>query len=396
VLQLQASGGGQTDTAQTRFTVNEAPFTADFTPADGGSGAVTFSGGRGDLVLQSVTSALSVVPENPVSCSWTVISGPGVVSPGVGALGGPLLDGSSSLVATKDCIQTVQFCIPFLGCFNFPVLASATLNVASSTLNQNYVVQFTASTVTSKTVTHTIKVAENPPVPSISVTSGTAVTFTGNPPFASISLSGSSTGIPPFSFAWSIDAEPGGAVVPSSITSGASTSTLFPRETGQYTVRLTVTDNTGAVGAATSTFTVAPFRGTTFANMTQNFIDYGCTGCHQFFSGFNNNPDPATNNTGTTTNLFRPSWENVNDSNGKTLWQRVFQRTISGNTARSLIILNPRNANDSGFNDNPNGAGYTTPHGGGCQFDFGCGSGPDTSRLTIFQNWVLDGGPPGN
>src|SRR5712691_6500923 len=35
VVQLQASGGGLTDTAQHKFTVGETPFTTDFTPADG-------------------------------------------------------------------------------------------------------------------------------------------------------------------------------------------------------------------------------------------------------------------------------------------------------------------------------------------------------------------------
>lgn len=380
VLQLQASGGGQQDIAQTKFTVNETPFTTDFTPADGGSGAVTFAGGRGDLTLTSATSVLTTTPPNPVSCSWTVVSGPGVLSRGVGAPGGPTLDGSSSLVSTKACMQFVTifiFGIPL----TIPVNASATLNVSSAALNQNYVVEFTASTVTSHTVTHTIKVAENPPVPSISVTSSTSVAFSNDifgRPFASVSLSGSSTGIAPFTFVWGIDSAPAGAVVASSVTSGASTSTLTARATGSYTVRLTVTDSQGGVGATTSTFTVAPSRGTTFSTMTGLFSSLGCTGCHA--TGNPAAADPA-NNSGTP-----PSWENVNDVNGKTLWQRVFQRVSSGSPAGSLLLLNPENITNG---TNTNG------HGGGCRPGFGCDAS-GSANATTFSNWVLDGAPPGN
>ena len=383
VLQLQASGGGETDTAQTRFTVNETPFTTDFTPADGGSGAVTFSGGRGDLVLQSATSVFAT--GSPVSCSWTVVSGPGVLSPGVGALGGPTLDGSSTLVSTKPCLGSVQVCIPIPFsppiCFPVPANASATLNVPSSALNQSFVVSFTASTVTSQTVTHTFTVAENPPQPIISLTSSTSVAFSGNPPFAFISLSGSSTGVPPFTFAWSIDTEPGGSTVASSISTGSATSTLTARETGSYTVRLTVTDSQNNVGATTSTFTVAPSRGTTFATMTTLLSNgaggIGCANCHA-----------GTGNPGINTGI-PPSWVNVTGADGSSLWQRVSARAFNGSsTLLNTLLLNPQNITNALFN--PNG------HGGLCQPGFGCDGVTGSANLTSFENWTQDGSPPGN
>jgi hypothetical protein len=286
-------------------------------------------------------------------------------------------------VSTKACIQFITIFIPFP--ITLPVNASATLNVPSSALNSNYVVQFTASTVTSQTVTHTIKVAENPPVPSITVTSGTSVSFSGNPPFAQISLSGSSTGIAPLSFAWSIDTAPGGSTVASSITTGSATSTLTARATGQYTVRLTVTDNAGGVGATTSTFTVAPSLGTTFATMAGDFSSFGCNGCHVAANG---NP---LNNSG-----IAPSWVTDGTNAGNVLlWQRVLQRVILGASLNnSLLLLNPSNTDPGG-------------HGGGCRPGFNnLGNAanvspnfcPDTSsaNYTAFRNWIVNGAPPGN
>jgi|SRR6266704_1239711 len=117
--------------------------------------------------------------------------------------------------------------------------------------------------------------------------------------------------------------------------------------------------------------------------MTGLFSSLGCTGCH---SGGGANP---ANNSGTP-----PDWTTTIGSDGSTLWRRVFQRVVVGNTGRSLIILNPQNANN-GFNDNPIIAPFTTPHGGGCRPGFGCDAS-GTANLTTFSNWVLDGGPPGN
>jgi hypothetical protein len=254
-------------------------------------------------------------------------------------------------------------------------------------------VRLTASNIGSSIADNNITVTNGTQVTAnIAVTSTTSLAFSGNPPAATISLSGAaSSGVQPLSYSWSVTAQPSGATTLSTITTGASTSTLTAKATGTYQVRLIVTDAALNSATAFSNFSVTPSLGTTFAAMTTNFVSFGCTGCHS--TGNPAAADPA-NNSGTAANGIRPSWENVNDVNGKTLWQRVFQRVVPGNTARSLMILNPRDAN-SVNNDNPIGAGFATPHGGGCQTNFGCGVG-DSSRLTIFSNWVLDGGPPGN
>jgi hypothetical protein len=388
VLQLQASGGGQSDTAQTKFTVTETPFTADFTPVDQGSAGVDFStGNRGDIILQSNTSVFAT--GSPVSCSWTVISGPGVSSPGVGLPGGPTLDNQgTTLTSTKACMQFVQVCFPPFGCFNFPVNASATLNVPSSALNGQYVVQFTASTVTSQTTTHAFTVAENPPVPSISVTSPTTLAFSlaaNGRPRALISLSGSSTGVTPLTFAWSIDSAPGGSVDASTITTGASTSTLTARATGSYTVRLTVTDANGVSGATTSTFTVAT-GATTFSTIIGDLTSFGCSGCHIAANG-----EPGVGSG------IAPSWVSDGSNAGNVaLWQRVFARVVvpPGTVNNSLFLENPSNTDPSG-------------HGGGCRPGFNTlGNAantspnfcPDTSvtNYNSFRSWILNGAPPGN
>jgi len=376
VVQLHASDATLTDTDQRTITVSETPITAGFTPPTGTT-VVAFTGnpGRGNITLTSASTG------SPTSCHWQV-SGPA----------NALLDNSAALDVTKSCGT------------------AATLNVPASAISGTYTVQLTASNIASSSVTHSVTVGNGTPVvANIVANSGTnpaARSFSGGIPgtgtagTATISLDGNgSSGVQPLTFAWSITgvgtSQPDQINGPASLSSTtAAAPTLTVRATGSYTVRLQVTDAASNTAATTNTFSVTPANGTTFAAMTSNFANFGCTGCHFFNASLNNNPDPATNNTGTTTNLFRPSWEDVNDVNGKTLWRRVFQRVFPGNTARSLIILNPRDAN-SVNNDNPIGAGYTTPHGGGCQTNFGCGVG-DSSRLTIFQSWVLDGGAPGN
>jgi hypothetical protein len=366
IVQLQVTDGttNNVDTVQRTMVVGENPITASFSPTTGNS-AVTFSGSpaRGVITLTSLSAG------SPTSCRWQILGGP-----------------ANSTLGTFPTIVVDQ---------TRSCASPATLSVPVSAIGSAYSIQLTASNIGSSTVPNFITISNGTPVTaSISVTSSTSLVFGGNPPQATVSLSGTaSTGVLPLTYAWSVTAQPSGATTNSTVTSGASTSTLTAKATGSYTIQLKVTDATATTATTTSIFSVTPFRGTTFATMTADFASFGCVGCHSFFSGFNNNPDPATNNTGNTTNNFRPSWEDLSDVNGKTLWQRVFQRVVPGNAARSLILLNPQNINN-GFNDNPIGAGYTTPHGGGCQTNFGCGIG-DSSRLTIFSNWVLDGAPPG-
>jgi hypothetical protein len=366
VAQLQVSGGGFTDTAQRTITVSETPIVADFTPQTG-STAVTFanSPATGNITL---TPNISALDGSPKTCHWRVLSGPGVSAPGFAGPGGPTLDGSATLDRTKACTFSATLTVPFTA-----VGAGA------------YQVQLTASTATSSSITHDITVTNGTPVTSsISVTSTTALAFSGNPPFAFVSLSGAaSSGVQPLSYAWSITAQPTGAVVASAITTGASTSTLTARATGSYQVRLIVTDAAFNTATAFSNFTVTPSRGTTFATMTTLLGPVasggiGCTGCHV---AANNNP---AINSGTA-----PSWVNATANDGSSLWQRVSARAFNGSsTTFNTLVLNPQNIADPTFN--PGG------HGGGCQPLFGCGNGVGSANLTTFENWTQDGSPPGN
>jgi hypothetical protein len=112
--------------------------------------------------------------------------------------------------------------------------------------------------------------------------------------------------------------------------------------------------------------------------MTSLFSSLGCTSCHS--TGNPAAADPA-NNSGS-----QPSWENVPDVNGKTLWRRVFQRIAVGAPASSLLLLNPEDVTNA---TNPNG------HGGGCRPGFGCDA-TGSANATTFSNWITNGGPPGN
>jgi hypothetical protein len=377
VVQLQVIGGGFTDTVQRSFTVSETPIVADFTPGTGNT-AVTFSGSpaRGNITLTNASSAGS-----PNTCRWQVLSGPA----------GATLDGSAVLDVTKSCTFTFLF-------FGIPITVpnTATLNVPFTAVGAGpYQVQFTAfnigpNNIGPHTVTHNITVTNGTPVvANIVVNGGTTPVVrsftggtpsTGTPSIASVSLNGGgSSGVLPLTFSWSITAQPDSVNGLASLSSTtASAPTLTVRATGSYTVQLQVTDNASNSNATTSTFNVNPTNGVPFSTLgattTGLFTTLGCTGCHS----------------GTP-----PSWQNVTGVDGSTLWRRVFQRVDLGTSANSLLLLNPSDTNNV---LNPGG------HGGGCRAGFNINGFavpavcPDlsTANYTTFQNWILDGAPPGN
>jgi hypothetical protein len=369
VVQLQVSDGVSTDTSQRVITVSENPITASFTPPTGTT-AVSFSGSpsRGNITLTSTSTG------SPTNCRWQVLSGPA----------GATLGTFPTIVVdlTQSCAST------------------ATLSVPSSAVGGTYQVQLTASNIGSSSVTHSIGISSGTPVvASIVVNSGltpVARSFSGGNPATGVASTasvvldgGGSSGALPLTFSWSILSQPdstNGAATLSSTT--ASTPTLTVRATGSYQVQLQVTDSAANTNATTNTFSVTPARGITFATLgattTGLFTTLTCTSCH-----FGTAADPA-NNSG-----LAPSWQNVNDVNGKTLWRRVFQRVDLVTSANSLLLLNPSNTNNA---INPGG------HGGGCRPGFNInnfavpGVCPDasTANYTTFQNWILDGSPPGN
>jgi len=340
VVQLQVSDGVLTDTDQRTITVGENPISANFSPADSASAPVNSL--PTSIALSNTSSG------NPTNCLWQVVSGP-----------------PATLTSPTSC-------------------AATNLNVGGL---GTYGVKLTVSNIASSNTTHTFSVTSGTPVgASIVVNNGTtpisrgfntgANPAVGTPGTATVPLSSSgSTGVLPLTFSWSITGQPdstNGAASLSSTTAAAPTLTV--RATGFYTVRLDVTDAANSTTFTTNTFRVVPANGTTFGTMTGLFSSIGCTGCHSYANGATN-PDPA-NNSGN-----RPSWALENDSNGKTLWRRVFQRILIGNPTTSLLYENPNNSDPGG-------------HGGGCQPGFPCAG--STTNSAQFSNWITDGGPPGN
>jgi hypothetical protein len=144
---------------------------------------------------------------------------------------------------------------------------------------------------------------------------------------------------------------------------------------GTYTVQLFVDNGALSTGTAVSK-TITVSANSTFAQVSAVFtnVNYGCTGCHAFGIGYANNPDPAVNSG------IPPSWQSPNDSNGKTLYQRVLDRVNLGSPASSLLLLNPLNSSVS-----PN----TNGHGGGQLFT----DENDTAYVT-FLTWIIGNAPP--
>lgn len=340
VVQLQVSDGALTDTDQRTIIVGENSIGADFSPADSASAPITSL--PTNIALTNTSSG------NPTNCLWQVVSGP-----------------PATLTSTTSCTAT-----------NLHVAGLGT-----------YGVKLTVSNIASSSTIHTFAVTSGTPVgANIVVNNGTTPISRGFntganpaaliPGTASVPLSSSgSTGVLPLSFSWSITAQPdstNGAATLSSTTAAAPTLTV--RATGFYTVRLDVTDAANSTTFTTNTFRVVPTNGTTFSTMTGLFGSIGCTGCHSYVNGATN-PDPA-NNSG-----LRPSWALENDSNNKTLWQRVFQRILIGNPTGSLLYENPNNSDPAG-------------HGGLCQPGFPCAG--STVNSAQFSSWITDGGPPGD
>jgi hypothetical protein len=245
---------------------------------------------------------------------------------------------------------------------------------------------------TSTSITIAAAAGQNPNVSSsaavttsrCTVTSGTGATpsasctWAGSPYNATIDLTANAAGPGTLTYQWSVTGGPSG----SSITNGSSSSaTLNIVKTGTYTVQLFV-DN-GALSAGTTvTKNITVTANRTFAaNVVPVFsnVSYGCTGCHAFSWG-GNNPDPSTNSG------IPPSWvSGETDSNGKTLYQRVFDRINTATPVRSLLLLNPLNVNN-GFNDNPVVAPNVTVHGGGQLF-----SDENDAAYITFLTWIVGG-----
>jgi hypothetical protein len=266
--------------------------------------------------------------------------------------------------------------------------ATATLTVPDTAIGSSCTFRLTAANLSTTGVgTTSITIAaasgQNPtasytatPTARCSVSGGTtatpsaACTWAGSPFNATIDLSGSASGVGTLTYQWSVTSGPSG----SSITNSTSLSaTLNIINDGTYTVQFFV-DNGALSTGTTVTKNITVSANATFVQVQAVFNGgLGCTGCHSYANGATN-PDPAANSG------FAPSWANENDSNGKTLYQRVLDRVNVATPASSLLVLNPLGSSVS-----PN----TNGHGGGQLF----ADENDASYIT-FLTWIIGGAPP--
>jgi PKD repeat protein len=350
VVRLMAINGSDPDEFDDRtITVTETAVGAVVSPS--GTQSLNFSGGPPTSATLNLSSAGTT--GSPLTYSWFYFPS--------GLTTGPC--GTISNASSATAILTVpESAIGSTCAFRVSASNVSTTGVATTTITiaaaagQNPNASYTATTTTRCTVTG-----------GATATPSAACTWAGNPFNATIGLSGSATGIGTLTYQWSLFSGPAG----SSFTNSTSpTATLNIVNDGVYVVRLFV-DN-GALSTGTivnKTITVSANR--TFTQVSAVFINRGCTGCHA--SG---NPAIAVGvNTGSA-----PSWENVNDTNGDSLYTRVVARVNVGAPASSLLVLNPLG---SSVSPNLNG------HGGGQIFT----DESDVDYIT-FLTWIIGGVQP--
>ncbi len=401
VVRLLVSNGVFSDTALRTITVTETPIVASFNPL-AGSTPVTFSGNplRGNITLDSTSAG------NPAYCQWQANGPAGAILEGVPVPAtvttlcsvNPTLSVPSSAIGSTNNVTLTAFGIASSSVTQGILVADGTASVVANLANTN----------TPQAVTFSAT-GSNLTVPTYNdlVTGGFAGNISVAIVGASVSLNGSASTTPPattLSYSWCLSSQPDQArfpasiaVCPSTTSSGTSaTTTLSARATGSYTVQLTVTNGLSS-HSISKVVQVNPFRGVRFSNFTGTsdngyFSTIGCSGCH-FYGVANTYYNPVSNNG------WNPQWENMTGIDGTTLYERVRQRVNLAVSTNSLLLLNP--SHDQGVTINTNG------HGGGCLPGFniwGVAANvapyfcPDTSRANYdnFNNWILDGAPPGN
>lgn len=341
VVQLVVGDGTNTSSDTRTITVAETAVTTSFTPSDGSTPLVNFSGGVGDITLTPTNVG------SPATCTWAKLSGPGTLS------------------ATNTC-------------------AAVTLNVAFANLGSTTQIRFTVNgladpaNTSSATNNITIGSASAASAAAIATSATQTVAFT-NPsvpstagiPAGTVSLdsTGSSSG-GGVTYAWSITSQPGtatGSYVATLSSTSAANPTLTVHRAGSYDLRLSVDNGTGAA-VATKTITVqVPVASRSFAAVKAVLTNPAeCNACHDL---------------GATAFVpvggGQPSWTDVNDLSGNSLYQRAAARADDlTNPAASLLVTCPANGCRT------MGTGHTGFGGG----DFG--------NYNLFLNWIIGGTPP--
>ncbi len=339
-VQLAVSDGTVTSTDTRVITIAETAVTTSFTPGDGTTPLVNFSGGVGDVTLTPTNVG------SPATCTWAKLSGPGTLS------------------ATNTC-SAVTLNVAFAN-VGSPVQISFTVNGlvdpanTSSAINTFTIGSATAAstaviaTAASQTVSFT-----NPSAPS-----------TAGIPAGTISLdsTGSSSG-GGVTYTWSITSQPGnatGSYVGTLSSTSAANPTLTVRRAGSYDLQLSVDNGTGAAVATRTINVLVPVASRSFAAVRAVVTDpAGCNACHDL---------------GATAFVpvggGQPSFTDISDLGGNSLHARVSARGDPTNPAASLLIDCPANGCRT------MGAGHV-------------GFGPiDFSNYNLFLNWIIGGTPP--
>ena len=352
VVRLTVSNGTDTDFDDRTITVTETPVVAAGSPS--GNVGVTFTGtpATGTVNLSSAGTT-----GNPLTYAWSITSGCAGATFNNSAAANPVLTVPEALINTSCDIRLDASNVSTTG---FDV---TTINVTAT--GSSPTASYAAQSTTRCGVTS-----------GSGATPSAACTWAGSPFNATITLDGTgSTGPGTLTYSWSVTSGPSG----SSITnSTSSTATLNIVNDGTYTVDLFV-DNGALSSGSTVSKTITVSANATFAQVQTVFT--GCTGCHSYANGATN-PDPASNSG------LAPSWANENDSNGKTLYQRVTQRANvnDGTLENNLLLLNPLG---SPIFPNTVGGTATTRHGGGAIF-----SGTSDPDYITILTWIIGGEPP--
>jgi len=349
VVRLTTSNGSDPDQSDDRtITATETAVVAQASPS--GTQALTFTGTPTATATLNLSSAGTT--GSPLIYSWIDVSSGSTAGP-CGTISNASLATATLTVPDSAIGATCTFQVSASN-VSTTGFATTTITIAAAA-GQNPNASYTATTTTRCTLTN-----------GATTTPSAACTWAGNPFNATIGLSGSATGTGTLTFQWSILAgSPAGA---SFANSTASTTTLNIVNDGTYGVRLFV-DNGGLSTGTTVDKTITVSANSTFAAVVRPvFVARGCTGCHA-------NGNPATFvgvNTG-----IAPSWENVSDTAGNTLYQRVLARVNTGTPASSLLLLNPLGSSAA-----PNANG----HGGGTIF-----LNENDADYIKFLTWIIGG-----
>lgn len=336
VVTLTINAATDNVSATRTITVSETAVNAAFTPANGTSQPVTFTAGAGTVTL----ARTNVGTDLPATCTWSIQSGGG-------SLSGTSCSGATLNVTTAEIATTIRVRLVVTG-----------TNPANTDTDNNDITITNGNGASVAVIANSTTASLNFTNPSVPSTAGIPAST------LSLSSAGSSSG-GGVTYSWSITSQPAaatGSYVATLSSSSAANPTLTVHRIGAYDLELSVDNGSGAV-VATKTITVGVPANRTFTNVKAVLTNPAeCNSCHDL---------------GSTAFVpvggGQPSWTNVSDGSGNTLYQRVAARADLTNPAQSLLVDCPSNGCRT------MGSGHT-----------GFGGG-DFSNYNLFLDWIIGG-----